>query len=69
MAEDMAPKLRGQPVQLWLEGDVIMAETLISLLEQPDLLEKAKEEFRKRVGKGYIPPIPEGVRPRTLTEL
>ena len=28
MAEDMAPKLRGQPVQLWLEGDVIMAETL-----------------------------------------
>ncbi|MCJ8518717.1 septum site-determining protein MinC [Pseudorhizobium tarimense] len=28
MAEDMAPSLRGQPVQLWLEGDVIMAETL-----------------------------------------
>lgn len=28
MAEDMAPDLRGQPVQLWLEGDVIMAETI-----------------------------------------
>ncbi|MBP1843343.1 septum site-determining protein MinC [Rhizobium petrolearium] len=29
MAEDMPPGLRGQPVQLWLEGDTIMAETLI----------------------------------------
>lgn len=29
MAEDMAPDLRGQSVQLWLEGDTIMAETLI----------------------------------------
>lgn len=29
MAEDMAPDLRGQPVQLWLEGDTIMAEPLI----------------------------------------
>lgn len=29
MAEDMDPVLRGQPVQLWLDGDTIMAETLI----------------------------------------
>lgn len=29
MAEDMAPALRGQPVQLWLEDDTIMAETLV----------------------------------------
>ncbi|WP_117194339.1 septum site-determining protein MinC [Rhizobium terrae] len=29
MAEDMAPGLRGQPVQCWLEGEAIMAETLI----------------------------------------
>ncbi|MFB9948637.1 septum site-determining protein MinC [Rhizobium puerariae] len=29
MAEDMAPGLRGKSVQLWLEGDTIMAETLI----------------------------------------
>lgn len=27
-AEDMAPNLRGQSVQLWLEGDSIMAERL-----------------------------------------
>lgn len=29
MAEDMAPNLRGQAVQLWLEEDAIMAEKLI----------------------------------------
>lgn len=29
MAEDMAPGLRGRSVQLWLEGESIMAETLI----------------------------------------
>ncbi|KAA0692655.1 septum formation inhibitor MinC [Neorhizobium sp. P12A] len=28
MAEDMAPGLRGQAVQLWLEGETIMAEKL-----------------------------------------
>ncbi len=27
-AEDLEPKLRGQAVQLWLEGDAIMADTL-----------------------------------------
>ena len=48
---------------------IIMGETLISLLEHPDLLEKAKEEFRGCVGKGYVAPIPEGVRPRALTDL
>ncbi|NKJ04456.1 MULTISPECIES: septum site-determining protein MinC [Rhizobium] len=29
MAEDVAPGLRGQPVQLWLDGETIMAEKLI----------------------------------------
>lgn len=28
-AEDLAPNLRGKAVQLWLEGDAIMAETLV----------------------------------------
>nr|CAD6429822.1 septum formation inhibitor MinC [Rhizobium sp. Q54] len=28
-AENMAPSLKGQPVQLWLENDMIMAETLV----------------------------------------
>ncbi|WP_099866416.1 septum site-determining protein MinC [Pararhizobium haloflavum] len=29
MVDDMDPKLRGKAVQLWLDGDAIMAETLI----------------------------------------
>jgi septum site-determining protein MinC len=29
MAEDLAPELHGQPVQLWLEGDAIIAEKLM----------------------------------------
>lgn len=29
VAEDMAESLRGKPVQLWLENDTIMAETLV----------------------------------------
>ncbi|MGE7370530.1 septum site-determining protein MinC [Neorhizobium sp. NPDC001467] len=29
MVEDMSPALRGQPVQLWLDGDSIMASTII----------------------------------------
>ena len=28
-AEDMEPQLRGQSVQLWLDGDTIMAEKLV----------------------------------------
>jgi len=28
MIEDMSPELRGQPVQLWLDGDSIMAATI-----------------------------------------
>ena len=49
---------------------VIMAETMISLIEHPELLEKAKQEHRENVGpKGYVPPIPAGVKPRALTEL
>jgi septum site-determining protein MinC len=29
MADDMEPSLHGQPVQLWLQGETIIAETLI----------------------------------------
>jgi len=29
MAEDITPGLRGQSVQLWLDGETIMAEKLI----------------------------------------
>ena len=35
-----------------------------------DLLQKAKDEHRRRVGKeGYIAPIPQGVRPTPLEDI
>ena len=45
----------------------VMAGAIIDVLEQPELLEKAKEELEKRVGpEGYIPPIPKDVRPMAI---
>ena len=45
----------------------VMAGTAIDLLENPELIEKAKEELRKRVGEeGYLPPIPKDVRPMAI---
>jgi len=44
----------------------VMAATAISLLEDPQLLQKAKEEHKQRVGDGYVPPIPQGIRPRAM---
>lgn len=45
----------------------VMAGTIIDVLEQPEIIEKAKEELRKRVGsEGYIAPIPKDVRPMAI---
>lgn len=44
----------------------IMAAAAIELLNSPQLIEKAKEEHRLRVGEGYICPIPAGVKPRSI---
>lgn len=45
----------------------VMAATAIELMEKPAIVEEAKEEHKKRVGKdGYICPIPEGVVPRAM---
>ena len=45
----------------------VMAGAIIDVLEQPELIEKAKEELEKRVGpEGYIPPIPKDVRPMAI---
>ena len=44
-----------------------LAGTAIALIEQPDALERAREEHRKRVGKGYVCPIPKGVKPQPIT--
>lgn len=45
----------------------VMAGTIIDMLEEPALIEKAKEELKKRVGEeGYIPPIPKDIRPMAI---
>ena len=45
----------------------VMAGTVIDMLEKPELIEEAKKELRRRVGaEGYIPPIPEGIRPMAI---
>ena len=44
-----------------------MAGAAIDLIEDPELLKKAKEDFKARThGEKYAPPIPKGVRPRSL---
>ena len=48
----------------------VMAAGAVEMLTNPELLEKAKAEHRKKVGiEGYVPPIPEGVRPVSMDAL
>ena len=44
----------------------VMAGAAIKLMENPDLIQQAKEEHKLRVGEGYICPIPKGVQPRSI---
>ena len=45
----------------------VMAGTVIDMMESPELIEKAKEELKKRVGEeGYVAPIPKDVRPMAI---
>lgn len=45
----------------------VMAGAIIDVLENQELIEKAKEELSKRVGiEGYIPPIPKDIRPMAI---
>ena len=43
-----------------------LAATAIALFENPELLQKAKEEHKQRIGDGYEPPIPQGIKPRPM---
>lgn len=48
----------------------VLAASAVELFQNPDLLAKAQEEFRGRVGPtGYEPPIPKDVRPRAINSL
>lgn len=49
-----------------LHAGKVMAAAVVDLMEQPHLLAAAKEEHRRRVGEGYVCPIPKGVRPRAI---
>ena len=45
----------------------VMAATAVGLIEDPVVLERAREEHRSAAGDGkYVCPIPEGVRPRAI---
>ena len=45
----------------------VMAATVIDLMRDPELLEKAKAEHKDRVGPdGYVCPIPKGVKPQPI---
>ena len=44
-----------------------MAGTAIDLIEDPEILVAAKEEFDEVVGdEGYLCPIPDGCKPRAI---
>lgn len=47
-----------------LKASDVMARAAMSFLDNPELIEKAREEFIKVRGEKFISPIPDGVRPR-----
>lgn len=47
----------------------VMARTVIDLMEQPDLLAEAKKEWEEELeGQSYVP-IPDGIKPRSISSL
>lgn len=50
---------------LLLAGKVLAASA-IDLLEDPSLLQDAREEFEKRTAEGYVCPIEKDAKPRTI---
>lgn len=47
-----------------LKASDVMARAAMSFLDNPELIERAHEEFIKVRGEKFISPIPDGVRPR-----
>ncbi|MBQ7768887.1 MAG: amidohydrolase [Oscillospiraceae bacterium] len=47
----------------------VLAAGAVELMENPELLEKAKAEHKTRVGEGYVPPIPKDVKPTAMDAL
>ena len=45
----------------------VMAAGTVELMSNPEMLEAAKAEHRRRVGpEGYVPPIPKGIQPISM---
>jgi len=44
----------------------VMAASAVEMMASPELLAKAQEEFRKRVGAGYDAPIPKEISPKPM---
>ncbi len=49
-----------------LKAGEVIAMTAVDLFEQPELLQRAREEFSRRTASGYVCPIEEGARPIAL---
>jgi len=51
-----------------LTAGKVLAAAAVDLFENPDLLVKAKEEFKENAKDGYLCPIPDGVPPTTVDD-
>jgi amidohydrolase len=50
-----------------LQAGKVMAATAVDIMHHPAIIEEAKAELQKRVGdRGYVCPIPQGVKPSPL---
>lgn len=47
----------------------VLAQTAVKMIENPSIVNKAKEEFKQKIGEGYICPIPDGLKPRSVASL
>lgn len=47
----------------------ILAQTAVKMIENPSIIEKAKEEHKQKIGNGYICPIPDELKPRSIASL
>ena len=47
----------------------VIAATAVDLYEDPALLEAAKEDLKRRTGGKYECPIPQGVKPRIISQI
>ncbi len=47
----------------------VLTQTAVKMIEDPSIVCKAKEEFKQKTKNGYICPIPDGLKPRSVSSL